>query len=38
MLGSKSDASSPDFDTHSCLKCETVITSAPPPGKPERNR
>lgn len=38
MLGSKSNESSPEFDTYSCLKCETVITSTPPPGKPQRNR
>ena len=38
MLGSKSSQSSPDFDTYSCLKCETVITNAPPPGKPGHKR
>jgi hypothetical protein len=38
MLGSKSSESCPDFDIYSCLKCETVITNVPPPGKPERNR
>jgi hypothetical protein len=38
MLGSKSNESCPEFDTYSCLKCETVITSAPRPGKPEHNR
>jgi len=35
MLASKSDERSPQFDTFTCVECETVITFAPPP-KPRR--
>jgi len=31
MLGSKSDETNAQFDTFSCLNCQTVITLAPPP-------
>jgi hypothetical protein len=37
MVGSKSNKDSPAFDTYSCLKCETVITYAPP-SKPKPDR
>jgi hypothetical protein len=30
MLGSKSNENSADFDTFTCLTCDTVITLTPP--------
>jgi hypothetical protein len=33
MVGSKSSEDSPRVDTYSCLRCETVMTLAPPQKK-----
>jgi hypothetical protein len=38
MVGSKSTESSPQLDTFTCLKCETVITTAPSSRGPKRDR
>jgi hypothetical protein len=34
MIASKSDATRGEFDTYSCLRCKTVITSAPVAPRP----
>jgi len=38
MLGSSSNEGSRKLDTFTCLKCETVITTAPPPSGLDRSR
>lgn len=38
MVGSKSNEGSRKLDTFTCLKCETVITTASPPSGPDRTR
>jgi hypothetical protein len=38
MVGSRSTEGVGQFDTFSCLKCDTVITLTPPPRRPESER